>query len=274
MAVVNAAITRLFDLYLTPFAWGGAWAGVAALALVTAVLAMLIFRYTSNQRAIRRIKDLIISHLLEVALYRDDLRVVLRAEGAILRDNLRYLACALVPLACMVIPVGLLLIQGELRYGHRPLEAGERAIVSVKLGPGGGGVDTAAISAPPGVTVETPPLRIPALREVDWRVRAEKAGVYDLRLTNAGSQFSKRIVVGEVSRDRISTHRLAAGGWRQLLHPGEPPLPAAAGIESIHVAYQPAELRLFGWRMAWLWPWLALSMIFGYALKGPLRVQI
>jgi len=273
MASVNAAITRVFDLYLSLFAWGGAWAGVAALALVTAVLAMLIFRYTSNQSAIRRVKDLIISHLLEVALYRDDLRVVLRAEGAILRDNLRYLAHALVPLACMVIPVGLLLIQGEMRYGHRPLRVGERTIVSVKLGPGRSGVDTAAISAPPGVTIETPPLHIPALREADWRVRADKPGVYDLRFALDGDEYTKRIVVGEHGA-RTSSYRLAVSDWRLPFHPGEAPLPAGTGIACLRVSYPPGELRLLGRRMAWVWPWMALSLIFGYALKGPLRVQV
>jgi len=273
MAAVNSTITRIFDLFLALFAWGGAWAGVAALALVTAVLAMLIFRGTSNQRAIRRIKDLIISHLLEVALYRDDLRIVLRAQRAILWDNLRYLAHAVVPLVFMVIPVGLLLIQGELHYAHRPLRVGERAIVSVGLTARASDLDALAISAPAGLVVETPPLRIPALREVDWRVKAVKTGSWDLRFSLGGSEFSKRVVVGG-STASIPAERVAGGAWRQLLRPGEPPLPADGAIEAIRVSCPPAALRLFGREMAWVWPWLILSLIFGYALKGPLRVQL
>ncbi len=273
MATVNSTITRIFDLFLALFAWGGAWAGVAALALVTAVLAMLIFRSTSNQRAIRRIKDLIISHLLEVALYRDDLRIVLRAQRAILWDNLRYLAHAMVPLVFMVIPVGLVLIQGELHYAHRPLRVGERAIVSVKIAAGRGDLEALAISAPAGLVVETPALRLPALREVDWRVRAVKEGNWDLGFSLGGTELAKRVVVGG-STAGIPAERVAGGAWGQLLRPGEPPLPGGGAIEAMRVSYPPAALRLFGREMAWVWPWLIVSLIFGYALKGPLRVQI
>jgi hypothetical protein len=28
------------------------------------------------------------------------------------------------------------------------------------------------------------------------------------------------------------------------------------------------------WRLFWFWPWLVISMAVGYALRGPLRVQL
>jgi hypothetical protein len=33
-------------------------------------------------------------------------------------------------------------------------------------------------------------------------------------------------------------------------------------------------MNLLSWRVHWVWPWLIISMAFGYALKGPLRVQV
>jgi hypothetical protein len=271
MGVVNAAITGLFDLLLAPFGWS-AWAGLVFISLLTGAVLLTVFRYTSNQRGIRATKDQIISHLLEVLLYRDDVRVVLRAQARLARDNLRYLGHALVPLAFMIVPVGFLLVQTDLRYGLRPLAAGEKAIVAVELGPGVD-LDEVSLSASPGIEVETLPLRIPTLQEVDWRVKAVAPGKQELRISVGGEEFVKEIRVG-MSGGRVSRARVSGGVWAQFLHPGEPPIPRDAGAKSVTVSYPSAEMELLGWRVHWVWPWLLISMAFGYALKGPLRVQV
>jgi hypothetical protein len=240
--------------------------------LVTGGLLLLIFRYTSNQRAIRATKDRIIAHLLEVVLYRDQMRVVVRAQARLLADNLRYLGYALVPLAFMAVPVGLLLMQLDLRYGHRPLRVGEKAIISVKLAPNSD-LARVELSAPRGIEVETESLRMPAVSEVDWRIRAAEAGRHEVRVSVGGESVSKQIIVGRTWA-RVSPARVGRGVWRQFLHPGEPPVPASAAVERIAVSYPPAELTLLGRPVHWVWPWLVISMAFGYALKGPLKVNL
>lgn len=271
MGAVNSVITRFFDLVFAPSVWS-AWAALVFVSLITGAVLLMVFRYTSNQRGIRAAKDQIISHLLEVLLYRDDVRVVLGAQARLARDNLRYLGYALVPLAFMIIPVGFLLVQTDLRFGHRPLEEGERAIVAVEVDPGVD-LDEVSLSASSGIAVETLPLRIPALDEVDWRVRAVAPGRQELRISVAGKEFAKEIVVGSVG-GRVSAARVGSGLWPQFLHPGEPPIPQGVPARSATVSYPTADMRLFGWRVHWVWPWLIISMAFGYALKGPLRVQV
>lgn len=263
-------ITRAFDLFFAPFA-GHPWLGLAAISLVTGLVALLVFRYTSNQRRIQEVKRQIIAHLLEVWLYRDEMSVVLRAQGAILRDNLRYLGLALVPLACMLLPMAALLIHTDLRYGHRALAVGERAIVAVKL-PFGVSPEDVKLTAPEGIAVDTPAVRIPSEGEVDWRLRATARGRHALRFTVGSAEVTKEVVVGEPMA-RLSAARVR-GGVAHFLHPGEPPLPAGAPVQSISITYPESSLSLLGRTMHWIWPWLVLSMGFGYALKGPLRVQI
>jgi len=287
MAGVNGVITRATDLFFAAFAWGGPWAQITALALVTAVVALLIFRHTSNQPAIRRLKGLIISHLLEIVLYRDEMRVVLRAQRALLWDNSRYLAHSLVPLAFLVVPMAVLLIQADLRLGRRPLRVGETAIVTLKLRSDADVFSRLSLAAPPGVIVETPPVRIPALHEVNWRVRASRPGLWVLQFSQggadlqsasgaesrpAGRHVTKQIVVGSLG-GRVSPYRVS-GWWQQFLHPGESPLPADGTSRWVKVSYPGAVLRLAGWRMHWLWPWLLLSLVLGYLLRGPMRVQV
>jgi len=271
MAAMNAVITPLFDWLLAPFA-GSPWLGLTVISLLTGGVLLLVFRCTSNQRGIRAAKDQIIAGLLEVLLYRDEMPVVVRAQARLAKDNLRYLGYALVPLAFMIVPVGFLLVQTDLRYGHRPLQVGESAIVALSVDPGVD-LDQVVLSAAPGVVVETASLRIPALGEVDWRVRAASAGRHELRFRVGGEEFVKQIVVGDW-RGRVSSARVGGGIRAQFLHPGEPAIPDGLPVRSAMVSYPSAEMRLFGWRMHWVWPWLIISMAFGYALKGPLRVQV
>ncbi|MFB3880937.1 MAG: hypothetical protein ACE149_06720 [Armatimonadota bacterium] len=271
MAAANATVTWMLDLLLRPFGTSR-WAGLVFVSLITGAVLLVIFRYTSNQRAIRATKDRILAHLLEVVLYRDQMRVVMRAQARLALDNLRYLGYAMVPLACMILPVGLLLAQLDLRYGHRPLRVGESAVVAVKLRPGAD-LDGVAISARDGVEVETESLRIPTLSEVDWRVRATSSGEHEIRISAGGEEFGKGIVAGR-GAGRVTVARVGGGLLAQFLHPGEPPLPASGPVESVAVSYPDADLRLLGRTVHWIWPWLVISMLFGYALKGPLRVQV
>lgn len=272
MGTANAIISGLFDLLLAPFARANPWYGLVTVSAISGALLILIFRYTSNQRGLREVKGRIVGQLLEVVLYRDELRVVLRAQFGILRDNLRYLLYALVPLAFMVIPVGLLFSQIDLRYGRRPVRVGESFLVSVKLDAEAGPLDEARLTAPDGLRVETPGLRMPAAREVDWRVVGVRPGRYELRVLAGGREYTKTVVVA-VRGGRISAARVKSGLGQQLLNPGESLLPGDAPVEWVRVSYPEASFRLLWWRH-WIWSWLLLSMLFGYALKGPLRVQV
>ncbi|MBE9566652.1 MAG: hypothetical protein IMF16_07875 [Proteobacteria bacterium] len=272
MSALNAGITRVFDLVFLP-SGVSPWLGMIIVSMVTGLVLLLVFRYTSNQQGIRAAKDRIMAHLLEVLLYRDELPVVLRAQVYLLGANLRYLGYALVPLLFMIVPVGLLLVQTDLRYGYRPLQVGESAIVAAQIRSEGGALEGVSISAPPGLEVETAALRMPDVGEVNWRVRAVSPGTHELRIRVGGEEFVKQVVVGE-GATRVAVQRVGGPAWRQFLYPGESPLPGGGPVEEIHVFYPSASLRFFGWRLHWVWPWLIVSMVFGYALKGPLRVQV
>ncbi|HUT73267.1 MAG TPA: hypothetical protein VM221_00340 [Armatimonadota bacterium] len=274
MILVNSIMNAIFDVILRPFAGLSPWYGIAAVSLVTGVVMLLVFRYTSNQRALRRAKDRIRAHLLEVRLYRDDMGVLLRAQKDILLNNLAYLGHSLRPVAVMIVPVVLILVQLNTRYGYRPPRPGEAVILAAWFEPG---ADLIAhpprLIAPPGLKVETPALRMPALHEVDWRIGAERPGAYVVRLVTAAGEVEKRITVAS-GWARVSPRRVGSGLWETLLNPGEAPLPAGAAVREITVGYAPAALPLWRWNVHWLVAFFVLSIAFGFALRGVFRVEI
>jgi uncharacterized membrane protein (DUF106 family) len=275
MGVVNTILGRLFDLLLFPFRSLNPWAGMVFVSLLTGLLMLLIYRWTSNQTGIRRVKDKIKAHLLELRLFKDNMSVTMKAQGQILRANLRYLALNLKPLLVMIVPIVLILAQLNVWFGSEPLAVGRPAILKVRLEPGQDVMGTElALEAPSEVVVETPPLRLEEPREVDWRLRPAAPGRFNLMLKAGGRTYLKSIVVDGRRLEKVSPLKVSQNFLDQLLYPGEKALPGGSPVESIAISHPVGKLGLFGLRVHWLIAYFGLSIIFGFALKKPFRVEI
>ena len=275
MATFNAAIGGLFGLAVLPFRAMNPWIAMIVVSVLTGLLMLAIFRWTSNQEGIRRAKESIKAHLLELRLYKDSMAQQMRSQGRILRANGRYILYALKPMVVMIVPVMLLLIQLNLWFGSRPLAAGQAAILRVKLADGRSPLASdISLQAPRGIAVETPALRIEEEREIDWRLRAGAAGDYDLTLRLGSASFTKSLRVGGTRLAPISNLRPGRTFLDRVFNPGEKPLPPELGVASVEVDHPERRLPLLGLRLHWLVAYFALSIVFGFALKGVFKVEI
>jgi hypothetical protein len=275
MHVLNVILGRVFDVLLLPVSRMTPWAGLILIALLTSLFMLFVYRHTSNQAGIRRTKDRIKAHLLELRLYNDNMAVSLRAQGRILVQNFQYLVYNLKPLLVMIVPVVLILAQLNLRYGSAPLRPGEEAVVKAELAPGFDPVETdLSLEAAGAVAVETPPVRIADESEVAWRLRAKEPGPASLRLTAGGLSIVKDVAVGGTPLAKVSSRRVGRSILDQALYPGEAPLPGGSPIRSIEILYPARRLSVLGLGVNWLVGYFVLSMIFGFGLKGVFKVEI
>jgi hypothetical protein len=236
---------------------------------------LLIFRHTSNQAGIKKAKNLIKAHLLELRLFPDDMRVQFRAQGRILLANLKYIGHNSKPMLVMIVPVVLILIQLNLWFGARSLKPGESALLKVKLSGDRFPSEVAmSVEPPPQIMIETPPLRIEDEAEIDWRVKAKETGLGRLTLVIGGETIVKDVAVGAKSLTRISTIRVGRNVLDQVFNPGERPLPSGSLVRSVELKYPAARMDLFGWHLHWLVVYFVLSIIFGFAFKGVFKVEI
>lgn len=274
MSSLHLIITSFFDLALSPFqSLSPLWA-LTLFSLLTSFLMLLVFRYTSDQQRIRETKNRIKAHILELWLFRDDLWIMLSAQGQILRLNGRYLTLAVKPMLVMIAPMALMLISLESWFGYRPLRPGEVAIVSVRVGDGEVGVfESASLQANNGVRVETPPLRIAQFKEINWRIRAHRPGVHRISVGLSGGRLEKEVVVA-LGLARVSTARVRSGLWQALLHPTEAPIPHQLGVERIDIRYPARSIRVFGWDVHWLVYFFVLSIVSVFALKRFFGVEV
>jgi uncharacterized membrane protein (DUF106 family) len=284
MSMINALLRSLFDACLAPFRELPPLVSLVPISLLAAIGMLLIFKATSDQRQLAAVKRRIHAGLFEMRLFNDDLRAILRAQGDILRHNLTYMRLALVPMLWIIVPLFLVVAQLQFHYAYGGLEPGQTALVKVVLkapdaGRAGGGIaagdgkPAVALEAPEGVRVETPPVWIPSLREADWRIRAERPGDYALRVRLGNETETKSVRVSDAVVRR-SPVRVGPGLLKQLIYPAEAPLPGSSQIQSIALTYSARDVEILGWGTHWLVVFFVLSIVFAFALRGPLKVTL
>jgi uncharacterized membrane protein (DUF106 family) len=272
---VNAFLTSLFSLMLTPFRSFHPLVSLFVVSLVTGILMLVVFRYTSDQEKIKEAKDKMKAHLLEIRLFKDDMGILFSAQKNILLHNFKYMQYTLMPMLVMIVPITLMLIHLNGWYGYRPLKPGESAIVSVKLSDQNTErLSRMEIEADKGLTVETPLLRIPETREVDWRVRADALGSHKVTVDVPGFSFQKSITVSDKGLVRVSPRSVSSGLWKVLLNPGERPLKKNPVVGEIDVSYPSRSYNLLGFEMDWIVVFFILSILSGFAFKGFLGVHV
>jgi hypothetical protein len=269
---VNQALNAMVDAWLWPVQGLGVIWQTVALALPTTVIALLVFRFVSNQDGIRTQKDRIKAYLLELLLYKDDLRVTLSAQRHIFGHSLRYMGYALVPMAVMILPFILIMIQVEARFAFQGLEPGDSTIVAVAVDVQQQRVDKTdyRLELPQGLTLETPAVRIPATGEVAWRVRADVPGDYTVTIHAGDRATNKHIMVGE-QQTHLAPSVYRADDFRTLGFPAEAALDANQPLAGISVEYPRARAEFAGLSSA-SWLLFLFSIIFGFALRGLLGV--
>lgn len=275
MSIVNLVFGGIVGAVLWPFRGLSPWFGMTAVSLLTALLMLEVYKHTSNQAAIRRAKDRIKAHLLEMRLYKDNMRASFAAQGAIVKANLAYMAANLKPLAVMIVPLVLILAQLSLWYDRAPLRPGEETLVKAGLEATADPVSLGLeLETPPGLEITAPAVRVPDLHEVVWRVKALAPGTGRLVLRTGGRAIEKSVAVGGGPMAKVSALASRGSLWKHVLYPGEAPLPAGTSVRTVEVLYPARTLKAFGLNVHWLVAYLVLSIVFGFAFKGVFKVEI
>ncbi len=245
---------------------------VVLVSVVTGLVMVVVFRYTSDQKAIRSAKDKLKAHLLAVRLFQDQLPVVLRSYGRILRGTATYLRLAFRPLLFVIIPITVLIVQLDHYLGLVPFHVGEAFLIATQVS-NANTLDELSLQLPPGLVTTAPPVHVPANNQVVWRVVAEKDGRYDIDIGVSGQTFSKNIAVSS-GIERLSPLRLRGRFWERLFVSAEPAMPESSPLESIAVNYSGRSIH-FAW-LDWNWIWLffVLSLVAGFLFKEILGIEI
>lgn len=270
---LNAAANALADVFLAPIAGLPGWLSATVIAVVTGLAMLLAFKYTSNQTAIRRTRDRIKANLLALSLFKDDVRVGLRCQAALLLGAVRLIALSLVPMLVMLVPMCLILGQLGLWYQARPLAIGEDAVVTVQLAQSKDKtLPEVHLENSQAVTPTIGPVRVPSKHMVCWTVAAAEPGFHELSFDVGGRTVTKQIAIG----DGLMPTSIKRPAWSLtdvLLNPREHPFAADSPVQSIEIDF-PQRSSWTAGTDSWLIYWFIVSLAAAFMARPLLKVNI
>jgi len=276
MDICNRILTESLGYLLYPFGRFAPIWGLLFLSIVAGAAMVWLFGRISNQSRVRALKTTMKGHLLEVWIFRDQLRNVVKAEGRVMRQTGKYILCSLPSFLVLMLPVIVLMIHLQAQYGYRPLRPNEPALLKVFLADSANQAAADALPEvklvlPDGLVQETPALRIAPDHEVDFRIAATKPGQYQVGIEIAGETITKSV---EVGNQRVPLSPYRSSSWiDRLLYPVEPGLKAGP-IAAVEIKYPDETVWCAGFQCSWIWPFLIVSLAAGYALKGLFGVEL
>jgi len=245
---------------------------VVGISLLIGLLMVVVFGYTSDQKAIHVAKDHLKAHLLALRLFQDQIPVVLRSYGRILLATGRYLRLAFKPLLFVIVPLTFLMIQLDRYLGLTPIEPGHAFLIKARVGEATV-LNETSLQLPDGLATTAPAVHAIADNEVTWRVVAIRDGDYVINVQTPSLTFSKSVVIGSGLR-RLSPVRLSGHFWERMLFSAESALEPNNLINAINVQYPERDIAFAGFEWNWIWLFFVLSLVAGFAFKSILGIEI
>lgn len=249
------------------------WISLGLISCLVGFVFIPIFKYFSNQRAVRRIRNTITADLLSIRIFKDNPIVMIRAQGRILLGSFRLLWVTLPSLLIMIVPVTFLLTQMSGWYQFRPLRIGEIAVITVKTA---SGIDHQEfdihMDVPGSVDVLAGPIWIHSRNELIWTISGRTSGSGFLYFTTPQDTFTKKLDVGE-SKPPVSIRVPERTFGEIFLYPFETPPVDGSPIRSISLEYgdtiiDPAQ------RFDWLLVFCIVSMLVFWMFKRFFKVVV
>ncbi len=289
MVNLYVMINRLIDSLMGPLEGVSPIWPLAIWSIVVGVVAMIIYKYTSKQDGIKDAKDKIKGHFYEVWLYIDDAPVIAKAQLKVMFNAFRYMAYAAPPLAIMIVLFFPLFANLETRYAMKPVPVGDETLVKLRLAREfDGWQNQVKLDLPPGVELVGNPVRfsrrvfesdsskkvVRVDHEVNYKLKATEPGRHDLAFTVKGKSFTVPFLAGPDYGKRATPLAATTSLGEALLFPPTAKVPAEADVERVEIKYPEADFPFLGWNAWWIWPFLIISMIAAYAVKGVFKVEI
>ena len=134
--------------------------------MVFGLINALLFRRLVNRADVKRTVNRMLAHAMSFRLFADEPGLVFRAQLELLRENFRLLRQIAIPLIASAALLAASWDTMDRHFGYRPVPKGQTAVLTLPLGTG--------LRSSPEISVETPPVHIPRLKQVSWRVRVKR----------------------------------------------------------------------------------------------------
>jgi hypothetical protein len=257
---------------------------ILTISLLSAVLFLILFKFTSSQKRIRLHKKRISGNILQMRIYGDRLGLLFLSMLNILKHSTLYISQTIPSLLLICVPLLLLMIQVNNRCGYQPIRLEQRFMIRVDL-------DANALTSvhsekinkvycrtSPGIVLETPPLRIESEGSVFWRAKLSGARGEQQQYVRIGmegvDQILEKGIVSDHGEKRFSPWLEKWSLKQGIFRNGEGFLPDDSWIRSITVEYDRARYPFLLWSFDPIVLYFLFTLLFSFGLKGLFKVTL
>jgi uncharacterized membrane protein (DUF106 family) len=270
--MLNAIASALGGILLAPIARLPGWLSLTVISILLGIILLVIYKHTSNQKAIARVRNDIQANLLAIRLFKDCSQIPLKAQSGLFCSSFKLLILSLRPMLMMLIPVTLILAQLAGWFQVRPVRVGDDIIVQLELNKELDTFPRVQLQSPSAIDTVTGPVVIQSRKEMVWKLNAVDEGGYVLIFQVDDQTFKKEIIVGN-GRLRVSPERPSQNLSDMILYPLERPFDADCPVQSIRIDYPPYSSRIVG-SEGWIIYLFAVSTIAALLFKSVFNVKL
>lgn len=273
MQTVFVWLTRVFDTVLDwiPKEWD--LLPLVLLSILVGFLVLMVYKYISSPRLIKKSKEKIKAHILAIRLYKDEWRVILKSFVSSLIFTLRYFALNLVPLLILIPLLAPVFAQLEVRYGLAPFRPGDLVEIKATFSEN---LDVLEPELLPEkwYRATMAPVYVYAHHQAHWQIQVLQPGTFQLELKTTGGRVEKQIRCGDDAiRSALSQKKHRGHILDGLLYPVEMPLEAAAPASAVRINYPGRTFSIFGLSLHWIWLHLLIVVLVVLALKKRFGIE-
>lgn len=273
LAIFYQPMNSFLDMILSPAYSLPLWISLTGYSILTGIIVLLVFKYTSKQQRIHQVKGQIKANILALKLFRDQPWVALRSQSQIMYGGIKLFRYSFPPLLIMALPATFFLAHLQRWYGWQPLEPGQNILLTIYTSNDTDPhlINSARLNTNRNLRVSAGPVRIPDKRCVIWKISANQPGLYHIGINVNGDIIDKEFLVGE-QRAPVSPVRPPRHWWPMLMFPGEKVLLPNDSIQKICLNYRERSVMFIGGN-GWLIYLTIVSMISALICKPIFRIR-
>ncbi len=270
----NSFLCSLYNLIVFPVSKFNDEIQVLYISAFSGVIFLWIYGKVSNQKGLKETKRKVMAYVLEVALYRHSIIVCLKAQLNLLKQGVRYVSFALIPLLILMVPCLLIMAQLNFHYQNRGIKNGEEVVVEVSFKDDVKDIMDYSLTSAIGKV--SPALRIEDEGKIFWKIKNDNtnnANELFVKLKANNNFLNIPIAIGEKSDPLFVTY--SKNIFESLMFPTKFSFTKNfPEIQSIKVSYPEKQQFYFGLALNWIWTFLIVSIFSGFIASKILKVEI
>ncbi len=244
-SLLNPVLNPLLDLQ--------PWLAIAIIAFMISIFITLVYRYTTNQKLMKKLKEGMKAHQKEMKENRSNPRKMMEIQKRAMEKNMQYMMQSFKPMLFYFLP--LIIVFGWLNahFGYLPIEPYDIFTTTATFNRGVAGEVT--LTAPENIEIIDEKTQPIVDEKAEWRLNG-MPGEYRLDYTLDSKSFDREVLITEEKSYKQPVVRVKDEQFKELRINNK----------------QLKVLNLFGWKIGWLGTYIIFSVVFSVGTRKILKV--